>query len=198
MTSFPYLGRVPTCPNTSNICCRSVSAVHHQVSVFHHFLGDCGDWQWKWDGRTPVVKFLFWFLLKATGTHQRCPHTCTVQCQDGHCASSIKRQISLLSQGSLCFSARVRRGKVVNCPCTHVLIQGLSISAPSIGRKLLARKIKPRPSAFFQLFCNKQPRSFSRGRFWATCSVESQQKMINRIYTINPTGFFFFSFFNFS
>lgn len=62
---------------------------------------------------------------------------------------------------SLGFSAWVR-SEVVNCPCTHVLIQGLSISTSSIKRKLLARKIKLRPSAFFQLFCSKQPRSFSR------------------------------------
>lgn len=61
----------------------------------------------------------------------------------------MKRQISLLSQSSLSFSAWVKRIGMVNCPCTHVLIQGLSISAPSLGRKLLARKIKLGPSAFF-------------------------------------------------
>lgn len=105
----------------------------------------------------------------------------------------IKRQISLLNHCSLGFSAWVRRSEVVNRPCTHVLIQSLSISTPSIGRKLLARKIKLGPSAFFQLFAASSP-IVSQGLFLGHMFCWKSTKMINRIYTINHTFFFFFTF----
>lgn len=111
-------------------------------------------WNFYFDSCVRQLEFTNYFVpnlhMIEVVIHLCCPMSRLTLC-------FIKRQISLLNHCSLGFSAWVRRSEVVNRPCTHVLIQSLSISTPSIGRKLLARKIKLGPSAFFQLFAASSP-----------------------------------------
>lgn len=111
-------------------------------------------WNFYFDSCVRQLEFTNYFVpnlhMIEVVIHVCCPMSRLTLC-------FTKRQISLLNHCSLGFSAWVRRSEVVNRPCTHVLIQSLSISTPSIGRKLLARKIKLGPSAFFQLFAASSP-----------------------------------------